>query len=129
MALAKKGMTSNVGACIGQAALYDENVLSRSAVRGKLDDLPSEVVRAATRDLDVLMDAAATSPEDLLDDFCSHGILESAVANRPPTMEIWTAAAHFVSDRGRASSIGYRFSPPSRMRYLRPLPCFCMASM
>lgn len=84
MALAKKGMTSNVGACIGQAALYDENVLSRSAVRGKLDDLPSEVVRAATRDLDVLMDAAATSPEDLLDDFCSHGILESAVANSLP---------------------------------------------
>ena len=64
-ALCEAGGCGNFARSLTEPVLSDENAFSRAAAGGE-EDFPPEMVAAAARDVSVLREAAAVTPEDLL---------------------------------------------------------------
>ncbi len=62
--LYERGYSKNLTGCLTEAALFDENIFTRCASAGK--EVPLPVQEAAWRDVEVLKQAGALTPEALL---------------------------------------------------------------
>ena len=64
-ALCERGCADNLTGCLTEAALYDENAFSLAAAAGRT--IPAQMRGAAGRDLRVILELGALTPQELLD--------------------------------------------------------------
>lgn len=63
--LCERGFSENFAECITQTALYDENAFSLAAASGR-EELPQPVRDAVERDLRIILELSAITPDELI---------------------------------------------------------------
>ena len=74
--LCERGCSESLAECITETALYDENAFSLAAAEGK-PNLPQTMMAAVERDLKIILDISAVTPQELLEDCKFKGEIES----------------------------------------------------
>lgn len=67
--LSERGCACKLAFAFTEAVLFDENIFTRSAAAGAVEELPEAVKQAACRDIEAVLSACEISGEDLLREY------------------------------------------------------------
>lgn len=81
--LYERGYADSLAKCLTEAALFDENAFSEAAAAGNVDELKSNVLDAAKRDIRAINKISKITAEDIISDYLSDEDLGSVAAVLP----------------------------------------------
>ncbi len=81
--ISERGCADKLAYAFTEAALYDENIFTRSAAGGTESELPKEVLNAARHDCETILAAANLSSEDVLRGYSRYDEIKEIAPSLP----------------------------------------------
>ena len=102
--ISERGCSDRLAYAMTEAALFDENVFTRSAAGGTEQDLPEGVLLAAKRDCEAILEAAKLQSEDVLQAYSRYDEI-AEIADSLPKWQSGECAGSFREFDGSLEKI------------------------
>ena len=102
--ISERGFADKLAYAFTEAALYDENIFTRSAAGGIWSELPEEVLKAAKRDCEAILAAAKLGSDEVLQSYSQYEKI-SAIAPSLPRWQCGECAESFKMFDGSLDKI------------------------